>query len=102
MALLPKPPSTPIDQFGDKFEHTLAFCMLAGIGWGAFPKLPLRLLAERLSFFGAVIELLQSIPALHRDCSVADWLTDTGAIVVVLAVAGAGRRLRSTRARSDV
>ena len=25
MALLPHPPALPIDRFGDKFEHSLAF-----------------------------------------------------------------------------
>jgi hypothetical protein len=28
--------------------------------------------------------VLQSIPVLHRDCEVLDWVTDTIAIVVVL------------------
>lgn len=86
MAVLPKPPHTPFDRFGDKFEHMLAFGVLAGLGVGAFPTLPLSRLAERLSFLGALIEVTQSIPALHRDCDIRDWVADTLAIVLVLSL----------------
>ena len=41
---------------------------------------------ERLSFFGAMIEVFQSIPALHRDCDVFDWATDTIAVVIAVAL----------------
>src|SRR5690349_3577136 len=70
MALLPKPPKLVIDQLGDKFEHVLAFTTLSFLACLAFPKAkPLRI-GERLSFLGALIEVLQSIPALHRDCDI--------------------------------
>lgn len=84
MALLPKPPHMPFDRFGDKFEHMLAFGVLAGLGVGAFPTLPLSRLAERLSFLGALIEVTQSIPALHRDCDIWDWVADTLAVILVM------------------
>ena len=45
-------------------------------------------IAERLSFLGALIEVTQSIPALHRDCDIRDWIADTVAIVVVTVVMG--------------
>ena len=37
MALLPKPPHLPIDRFGDKFQHMLAFATLAALASFAYP-----------------------------------------------------------------
>lgn len=84
MATLPKPPKMPTDQFGDKFEHMLAFGVLALLAALAWPKFPRLRVAERLSLLGAVIEVVQSIPALHRDCDIRDWAADTMALGVVL------------------
>ena len=92
MALLPHPPHTPVDRFGDKFEHMLAFATLALLGAEAFPRFPLPHLGERLSFLGALIEVLQAIPALHRDCDIRDWVADTLAIAMVLAIVALFRR----------
>ena len=41
-----------------------------------------------------MIEVLQSIPALHRDCDIRDWIADTVAIAVVLLIVGALSRRR--------
>ncbi|MEP7007221.1 MAG: hypothetical protein ABI810_14650, partial [Sphingomonas bacterium] len=49
-----------------------------------YSAMPLFRLGERLSFLGAAIELLQSIPALHRDCDIRDWIADTIAVTIVL------------------
>ena len=86
MALLPQPPALPIDAFGDKFEHILAFAVLSVLAALAYPAEPLTRIAERLSFLGAMIEVLQSIPALHRDCDIRDWVADTIAIIVTLTI----------------
>lgn len=94
MALLPHPPSLPIDGFGDKFEHMLAFATLTLLADLAFPKIPRLLIVEHLSFLGAVIEVTQSIPALHRDCDINDWFADTGAILAVTGVIWLWRKLR--------
>ena len=96
MALLPKPPHLPIDQFGDKFEHMLAFATMAILASLAYPTVPLLRIGERLSFLGALIEVCQSIPALHRDCDIRDWIADTLAIVVVLLIVRLGRRPAAT------
>lgn len=85
MALLPKPPSLPIDSLGDKFEHAMAFAVLTLFAQLGFPRAARWSVAERLSFFGALIELVQSIPALNRDCDIRDWIVDT---VMVLLVTG--------------
>ena len=96
MALLPKPPHLPIDQFGDKFEHMLAFATMAILAALAYPTVPLLRIGERLSFLGALIEVCQSIPALHRDCDIHDWIADTLAVVVVLIIVRLGRRPAAT------
>ena len=49
-------------------------------------------LLATLSLFGAVIEIVQSIPALHRDSDVLDWIADTAAVVVVLVLVRWWRR----------
>ncbi|WP_264419331.1 hypothetical protein [Novosphingobium sp. KCTC 2891] len=96
MAVMPTPPRVPLDRYGDKAEHMIAFATLALLAGFAFPRMPRLRIAERLSFLGALIEVVQSIPALHRDCDIRDWVADTLAIVVTLAVVNlvrpAGRR----------
>ena len=92
MALLPTPPHVPTDRLGDKFNHMLAFAVLAWLSAQSFPAASLRLIGERLSFLGALIEVLQSIPALHRDCDIRDWMADTLAIVVALSLVATLKR----------
>lgn len=84
MAVLPKPPETPIDQFGDKFAHLVAFATLGSLAMLAYGKAARWRILERLSFFGALIEVAQSIPMLHRDCDVRDWIADTLAVLVAV------------------
>jgi VanZ family protein len=89
MGILPKPPETPIDRYGDKFAHIMAFGTLAGLAALAFaPSMRWRV-AERLSFAGALLEVIQSIPMLYRDCDIRDWVADTLAIIAVMALASA-------------
>ena len=95
MALLPHPPVTVSSN--DKFQHMLAFGVLTILAVAGYPHAELLRLGERLSFLGALIEVLQSIPRLHRDCDIHDWLADTLVIVVVLLVVAAYRH----RAMSD-
>jgi VanZ family protein len=92
MALLPKPPNLPIDQFGDKFSHMLAFATMALLAALAYPRMRLVRIGERLSFLGALVEVIQSIPSLHRDCDIHDWVADTIAITVVLVIVATIRR----------
>lgn len=86
LALLPKPPRLPVDRFGDKFEHMLAFAVLAGLAQLAFPRISRLWLWLWLSLFGAGIELAQAIPPLHRDSSLADWVVDSVVAALVLAL----------------
>lgn len=82
LALLPHPPH--FGEVGDKAQHMIAFGTMALIGSFAFPGMSKLRVGERLSFLGALVEVAQSIPALHRDCDIRDWIADTVAIVVVL------------------
>lgn len=100
MALLPKPPHLPIDRFGDKFEHMLAFATLALLASFGYPEARPFRIGERLSFLGALVEVLQSIPALHRDCDIHDWIADTLAIAIVLIIVTLVRRTRPPRIRT--
>ena len=83
MATLPTPPQL-INQ-SDKAQHVLAFAVLTGLAMGAYPKVSILWIGLGLSAFGVAIELLQMIPALHRDSDARDWLADTLAIAAVLA-----------------
>jgi hypothetical protein len=95
MALLPQPPDVMGD-VGDKHQHMFAFACLALLASMGYPAAPPLRIAERLSFVGALIELLQSIPALQRDCDIMDWVADTGSILVTLGVIMLVRRYRRT------
>lgn len=85
MAFSPRPPQLGIEQFGDKFQHMLAFLVLTVLAQLGFTQTPRWRIAERLSFVGALIEVVQSIPLLQRDCDIRDWVADTIMIVIVTA-----------------
>ena len=83
MAILPHPPEVPGEP-NDKVQHIAAFATLALLGSFAYPKMSLVRLLALLSAFGALIEVVQAIPVLHRDSDILDWIADTTAVVVVL------------------
>ncbi|GGD95603.1 hypothetical protein GCM10011515_14350 [Tsuneonella deserti] len=85
MALLPHPPSLPLEP-GDKVQHMLAFFTLGALAAGGWRNRPVPVFVA-LAGFGAAIELLQSIPSLHRDAQWSDWLADMGATAVALGLA---------------
>lgn len=96
MATLPKPPEL-IDQ-PDKVQHMLAFAVMTGLAMAAWPGTSLLRICISLSAFGVGIELLQRIPALHRDSDARDWVADTIAILAVVAILSTLRLLRRRRA----
>jgi VanZ family protein len=85
MAVLPHPPEIPGEP-NDKVQHIVAFATLAALGSFAYPRIALLRLLAGLSLFGALIEVVQAIPALHRDSDVRDWIADTVAVAVVLLI----------------
>jgi hypothetical protein len=83
MALIPHPPELPGEP-SDKIQHVAAFLTLGALGSFAYPSTnPVRLGAG-LSIFGAIIEVLQLIPALHRDGDPLDWMADTAAVALIV------------------
>ncbi|MEH3106996.1 MAG: hypothetical protein PGN09_06800 [Sphingomonas fennica] len=96
LAAMPHPPHM-LDGIWDKAQHMGAFAVLALACAMAYPQTPLLRIGERLSFLGAMIELVQSIPAVGRDCDIRDWLADTFAIAVTLALVAMARRRRQRR-----
>ena len=81
MAVLPHPPHVPAN---DKVQHMAAFATLGLLGSFAYPRLSTLRLLIGLSLFGALIEVVQAIPELHRDSDPLDWLADTIACAIVL------------------
>ncbi len=69
----------------DKAEHFIAFYALTGLAAAAFPHANLFLIAALLSAFGALIEIVQGTPLVHRDMDFWDWVADTLAVMAALA-----------------
>jgi hypothetical protein len=99
MAVLPHPPEIPGEP-SDKVQHMIAFATLGVLGTWAYVAAPLLQLLGGLSLFGALIEVVQAIPALHRDSDVKDWIADTLACGMVLLIVR-WRRSRSRRAEQS-
>lgn len=93
MAVLPHPPQVPGEP-NDKVQHIIAFATLALLGSFAYPRTTLLRLLIGLSLFGALIEVVQAIPALHRDSDPLDWMADTIAVIVVLVIVRCWRAAR--------
>ena len=85
MAVLPHAPQLP-GAPSDKVQHIAAFLVLGALASFAWPRTGPVYLATALSLFGAVIELVQLIPALHRDGDPVDWIADTAAAGLMLIV----------------
>ena len=81
--VLPHPPQLP-GAPSDKVQHIAAFLVLGALASFAFPRTSPVYLASALSLFGAVIELVQMIPALNRDGDPVDWIADTAAAGLML------------------
>ena len=94
MAIIPQPPQLPGSP-SDKVQHIAAFAVLAALSAAAYRSASLITLLAGLSVFGAVIEVLQAIPALNRDSDPVDWLADTIAAGLVLGLVAWWRRRHS-------
>lgn len=70
----------------DKVNHVMAFLTLSGLVVLAYPRRPAWFAGIALSLFGAFIEVSQAVPFIHRDADVMDWIADTGAVIVGLAI----------------
>ncbi len=88
----------------DKAKHFFAFFVLGGLGVLAFPRQRLVMLGLLLSGFGALIEVVQALPFVHRDGDIHDWIADSLALVVVIGLFAVirrnGRSVKADRLRS--
>lgn len=91
-ALLPNVDAPDLGD-GDKVNHIAAFATLSVVAAWAWPRLALWRIALWMSAVGALIEFLQAIPFIARDAEWSDWIADTIAAVVALAVVWLLRRL---------
>lgn len=94
MASLPQPPLLPGTP-SDKIQHIIAFVTLSGLAAFAYPAARVLVIFLALAGFGGAIELVQAIPALHRDASLLDWIADTASVGITLAAVAALRLVRS-------
>lgn len=81
MAALPHPPPL-LGAAPDKLQHIAAFAVLAALSAVAFPARPMFVLLCALIGFGALIEVVQAIPALNRDSDILDLLADAAAALL--------------------
>lgn len=82
MAIVPQAVEVP---GSDKVLHMLAFFVITSLGCGGYPRFSRVKLMLALAAFGGAIELVQMIPAIHRDAEWGDWLADIVAILAALA-----------------
>lgn len=92
MASLQQPFALPGNP-DDKLQHMIAFAVLALLAAVAYPQTRLLTILVGLSAFGALIELVQMIPALNRSAEWLDWAADTFAAAFVLGCVFVVRRL---------
>ncbi len=91
MAITPHEPKF-LHTVNDKAQHMVAFGTLALLAAWGYRRASLFRIGERLSFLGALIEVVQAMPQVHRDCDIYDWLADTIAVAAVLGVVALARR----------
>ncbi|MGZ2412061.1 hypothetical protein ACUXST_001482 [Sphingomonas sp. F9_3S_D5_B_2] len=91
MAVMAHPPQLP-GHPSDKIEHMAAFAVLGVLGSYAYPRVSALRLIVGLSVFGAIIEVAQAVPSIHRDSDPLDWFADTFAATVVILVVRWWRR----------
>ena len=88
----------PPDLIGnDKSQHMLAFVLLTILFRTGFPRLGWRGPLIWMGALGALIEFVQAIPVLHRDCDIYDWFADMGAVVIGLVAVGLVGRVLGRR-----
>ena len=82
----------------DKAEHFSAFFGLMALSLVSFPKTPIWSLAAVLSAVGGLVELVQGLPMVHRDCDWKDWAADVLGLCAVIGIVIAAKVRRSLSA----
>ena len=97
VAAFPYPIAVPGEP-SDKVQHVVAFVVLSALGAVAYPRVSAVKLLVGMGAFGALIEIVQLIPALNRNSEMLDWIADAAAATVTLALVVAVRALRTAHA----
>ncbi len=100
LAVMSDPTIVPASA-NDKINHIIAFAALSILASFAYPKASLIRIFVGLVLFGALIELVQAIPALKRDAELGDLAADAISAAVCLTLVAIFRyikRLRQTEA----
>lgn len=92
MASLPQPPQL-LGRPSDKVQHIIAFVVLTLLARAAYPTAERWKIFFGLAAFGVLIEAVQTMPSLHRDASLLDWLVDSIAVAATLGVLALGRQM---------
>ena len=71
----------------DKMDHMLAFFTITLLARLGFPRLRVLTLFLLMALFGAIIEISQAVPFIHRDAEWDDWFADVAATLIGLLVA---------------
>lgn len=76
-----------------KYQHAVAIGTLMLLAAFAFLGASITRFGERLSILGALIEVAQSLPLVHRDCDIYDWAADTiGTIIIAVLISAFTRQ----------
>lgn len=84
-AVIPHPPPIP-GHPSDVIQHFVAFATLATLSGYGYRRCSATKLFIGLTAFGGLIEIVQAIPALHRDSDIRDLGVDVVATLLALAV----------------
>ena len=85
----------------DKADHFSAFFVLTGLAMVALPRQPLWRIAAGMSALGAMIEVIQGLPFVGRDCDFWDWVAEMVAISAVYAVVLAAKMRRNLAVETE-
>ncbi|MDB5448641.1 MAG: hypothetical protein JWQ97_3958 [Phenylobacterium sp.] len=75
----------PTVNLWDKAEHSLAWCVLTGLGLVLWPARPARVTAFAFAF-GGLVEVLQGDLPFGRDADWRDWAADSTGVGAALLV----------------
>ena len=98
LACLPQPPEIP-GHPPELLLHGGSFAVLAILARVGHPLASAWLIMLTLAGLGGAIELLQSVPRLQREPSLADWAADLAGIAVTL---GGGELISRLSGRKKV
>lgn len=79
----------------DKAEHFTAFFGLMALSLVSFPKTSIWRLAALLTAVGGLVELVQGLPMVHRDCDWKDWAAEVLGLCAVIGIIVAAKVRRS-------